>query len=312
MLRRILEAIFGRSFTFLLLTSVPVSTALICVFINGYNESITAYVIYFLSAYCLASYIFSVITAIRRLKISGQRFIDKSSVISKLRSSKLICRYLDNRHFRGEASIYIGIAADTVYTIFRAVTGIIYSSVWFLSLAAYHAVLGLIRLYLAYSYRKTGHIDEGTKKAYEYRRYKKTGIFLFFLNIPMGGMILLMIHTNSGFRYPGYIIYLSAMYTFYTAITAVMNIVRYRKLGSPVLSAAKAVNLVSSAMSLLGLQTAMIAVFSAQGESFRKIMNTLTGTGVFVITVLVAIYMITHSVVMLKKERSEKYDKIGE
>ena len=312
MLKRILQTIFGRSLTFLLLTSTPVSVALICVFVNGYNESITAYVIYFLSAYCLASCVYSGIIAIRRAKISGLRFTYKSRVISKLRSSKLICRYLDSRHFRGEAGIYISLTADTLYTAFRAVTGIIYDSVWFLSLAAYHAVLALIRLYLAFSYRKAAHTAESAKKAYEYRRYIKTGILLLFLNIPMGGMILLMIHTNSGFVYPGYIIYLSAMYTFYTAITAVINIVRYRRLGSPVVSAAKALNLVSSAMSLLGLQTAMIAFFSGESDDFRMIMNTATGAGVLVITVSTAIYMIVRSVPILKNERAGKYDKIGE
>lgn len=248
---------------------------------------------------------------IRQIKVIKARLTYKGRISEKLRSSKLICRYLDSRHFRGEAGIYISLAADTLYTVFRAVTGMIYGSVWFLSLAAYHAVLGLIRVYLAFSYRKEERTATKERKISAYRCYRKTGIMLFFLNIPMGGITLLMIHTNSAFRYPGYIIYLSAMYTFYTAITAGMNIVRYRRLGDPVLSAAKAVNLVSSAMSVLGLQTAMIAVFSEQGEDFRRIMNTATGTGVFVITVSVAIYMIAHSAVKLKNERAGKYDKIG-
>lgn len=49
----------------------------------------------------------------------------------------------------------------------------------------------------------------------------------------VGGMIVLMVRTNSGFTYPGYIIYLSALYTFYTMITVVVNVVKFRKSGSP-------------------------------------------------------------------------------
>lgn len=310
-LRQISVAAFRHSVRYLILTSVPLSAALIYIFANGENKSTAAYIVYLLSAYCLVSWIVSAKNVIRQIKVIKARLTYKGRISEKLRSSKLICRYLDSRHFRGEAGIYISLAADTLYTVFRAVTGMIYGSVWFLSLAAYHAVLGLIRVYLAFSYRKEERTATKERKISAYRCYRKTGIMLFFLNIPMGGITLLMIHTNSAFRYPGYIIYLSAMYTFYTAITAVMNIVRYRRLGDPVLSAAKAVNLVSSAMSVLGLQTAMIAVFSEQGEDFRRIMNTATGTGVFVITVSVAIYMIAHSAVKLKNERAGKYDKIG-
>lgn len=81
---------------------------------------------------------------------------------------------------------------------------------------------------------------------YEYGCYRRIAWFLFLLNIPMGGMILLMVKTNSGFSYPGYIIYLSALYTFYTMGMSINNLVKYRKLGSPILSAAKVLNFVSA------------------------------------------------------------------
>ena len=69
----------------------------------------------------------------------------------------------------------------------------------------------------------------------------------------MGGMILPTVRTNSGFSYPGSIIYLSALYTFYTLAVAVVNLVKFRRLGSPILSAAKVLNLISAMMSILGL-----------------------------------------------------------
>ena len=86
----------------------------------------------------------------------------------------------------------------------------------------------------------------------------------------VGGMIVLMVRTNSGFTYPGYIIYLSALYTFYTMITAVVNVVKFRKLGSPILSAAKILNFISAMMSILGLQTAMISRFSENGDNISQ------------------------------------------
>ena len=69
--------------------------------------------------------------------------------------------------------------------------------------------------------------------------YRNIGYGLFLLNIPMGGMIILMIKTNAGYSYPGYIIYLSALYTFYTVIVAVINLVKFHKTGNLILSANK-------------------------------------------------------------------------
>lgn len=120
----------------------------------------------------------------------------------------------------------------------------------------------------------------------------KTAWMLFLLNIPMGGMIVLMVRTNSGFTYPGYIIYLSALYTFYTMITAVVNVVKFRKLGSPILSAAQILNFISAMMSILGLQTAMISRFSENGDNYRKTMNAITGGFVYCIVIFVAVFML--------------------
>ena len=108
----------------------------------------------------------------------------------------------------------------------------------------------------------------------------------------VGGMIVLMVRKNSGFTYPGYIIYLSALYTFYTMITAVVNVVKFRKLGSLILSAAKILNFISAMMSILGLQTAMISRFSENGDNYRKTMNAITGGFVYCIVIFVAVFML--------------------
>ena len=97
---------------------------------------------------------------------------------------------------------------------------------------------------------------------------------------------------NSGFTYPGYIIYLSALYTFYTMITVVVNVVKFRKSGSPILSAAKILNFISAMMSILGLQTAMISRFSENGDNYRKTMNAITGGFVYCIVIFVAVFML--------------------
>ena len=104
-------------------------------------------------------------------------------------------------------------------------------------------------------------LSEKKRKKEKYRCYRKTALLLFLLNIPIGGMIVLMVRTNSGFTYPGYIIYLSALYTFYTLILSIINLVKFHELGDLILSVAKVLNFISAMMSVLGLQTAMISRF---------------------------------------------------
>lgn len=197
----------------------------------------------------------------------------------------MVKRYLSDLSLQGNINIYQGMIVSFFYTIFKAITGIYYASAWFISIAVYYLCLGIIRAYLIRFYKKKDEV----------KTYRNVGLSLFLLNIPMGGMIILMICTNSGFSYPGYIIYLSALYTFYSFIISIRDIVKFRKVGSPILSSAKVLNFICVMMSVLGLQTAMISKFSNHGEAYRQMMNMLTGGTVYSVVVIIALYMLVHS-----------------
>lgn len=256
-----------------------VFAALIYIFLTGQNNSTPAYVIYGTSAYCLAVLVLPLPRLIRNAKVSVMRRINGMAFGG---------RYVNDLAFRGSVSIYRGMTVNFLYVLFRIVVGIRYTSMWFISMAVYYLVLGVLRLSLILSYHQKVNIDE-------LRCYRRTAWLIFLLNIPMGGMITLMVLTNSGYSYPGYVIYLSAMYTFYTMVTSVVNLVRFRRLGSPILSAAKVLNFIAALMSILGLQTAMIAQFSVESDSFRKTMNAITGGVIWLCVILTAVYMLRRS-----------------
>lgn len=280
----IIKRIFNPANWMLFIISVVSYTALIFIFVHEKTESILAYLIYGMSAYSFTAFCIALPEAIRK---TAQK-IQRSRMMKWLLSSKTADRYRSDLAFRGNISIYQGMAANFLYMIFRAVTGIYYASVWFISIAVYYLMLGAIRAYLVICYKQRDNKDETIC-------YRNTAWSLFLLNIPMGGMIALMIRTNSGFSYPGYVIYLSALYTFCTLIIAVRNVIKFRKVGSPILSAAKVLNFIAAMMSILGLQTAMISQFSTNGEDYRKMMNTITGGFVYGIVLVIAIYMLLRS-----------------
>lgn len=267
--------------------------ALTAVFIRRCPENILVYLIYSLSAYSLTIWLAALLGLTKRAKSAMMG----SKLMRKAAASPIMGRYFKDLAFRGSINIYQGIAVNLFYVAFRIMAAIRYASVWFLSMAVYYLVLGGLRAYLIVYYRRR-------TPELERRCYHTTAWFLFLLNIPMGGMIVLMVRTDSGFSYPGYVIYLSALYTFYTMITSAINLIRFRRLGSPILSAAKVLHFVAAMMSILGLQTAMISRFSENGENYRRMMNAITGGFVYGIVILIAIYMLLHGRYLRKKVES--------
>ena len=260
------------------LVSVPpvVFAALLFVMTSGRNRGIPAYLLYVLSAYCLTIWL---------LPLPGLARSAKAAVVRRVKRTAFGGRYMNDLAFRGSVGLCLGTAANLLYVALRAAVGIRRASVWNVSVAVYYLALGALRLSLILRYRQRDEIDER-------RVYRQTAWRLLLLTVPMGGMIVQMAATSAGYSYPGCVIYLSAMYTFYAAIEAVVNLVRFRRLGSPILSAAKALSFVAALMSVLGLQTAMIAQFSAGNEGFRKTMNAITGGAVWLCVILTAVCML--------------------
>lgn len=200
--------------------------------------------------------------------------------------------------FQGEKGTHRGIIADFAFAAFRGFLGIRYASVYALSAAAYYLMLGLIRVLLAVSWRKRAEKGGG---AFEERRYRLTARLLLVLNIPAGGMLLLLVKDNPASSYPGDTIYAVAAYTFYMLTLSVIHLIKRKKLGSPILSAAAALNFIAALMALSGLQNSLISEFSPGDEAYRVLMNTLTGTGVWFLAVGISVFMMISSSVRKRK-----------
>lgn len=278
----------------------PVPTLLICVPSYGMviyaltGESVNpaiAYVSYGLSAYALIITVTG-ITGVARFVRQG---IDQNPLVRRALSIPLVRRYLGEDVFRAKASLYQGFFINLLYAGINSCSGILYGSAWFATLAVYYILLALMRASLLHCVRRGG--DD---KASEWRRYRLCGIILLFMNVCLAGMVVLVVHENSGFEYPGMLIYVMAMYTFYAAITAVRNVVKSRRYKSPVMSAAKVVSLTAALVSVLSLETAMVTRFGAADDpDFRQMMSASTGAGISAVVLVMAVFMIARSTAQL-------------
>ncbi len=258
-------------------------------------QGIAAYVSYALSAYAMVITSTGVTGVIRALR----NRIGNHPLVKKVLSTPLGERFFRDVAFRTGISLYRGFFINLLYIVIKMASGIYYRSFWFISLASYYILLAIIQFLLL---RHVNKNTIGKDMAAELRRYRLCGIMLLVMNLALAGIVAFMVHQNRGYEYPGLLIYAMAAYAFYAITIAAINLVKYRKHGSPVLSAAKAINLVAAMVSILSLETAMLAQFGAEdGLLFRQMMTGATGGGVCVIVLGMAIFMILHSTKQLKE-----------
>lgn len=285
--------------TRIILLLIPISTVLLALGPSDrFHGTALAYISYLVSSYTLVVSVWGFSKIIRSVK---NGFWD-IPLIQKINTNPLAHLLLRDITFRGTASIYQGFVINTLYAIFRGITAYLYRSVWFAAIAVYYFLLGVIRFVLVLHVRRfKQYQNTDDRMKFEFKGYRTCGFFMLLLNMGMSGMVVLMVRDNLHYEYPGYIIYLSALYTFYTAITATINIFKFRKLKSPILSASKAITFTGAMMSLMALQTAMIAQFGGDDSVFRQTANTITGAFVCIGSVVIAFYIICRGTSCIKK-----------
>lgn len=253
-----------------------------------------AYVSYGLSAYAMVIATTGVIRVVRAFR-SG---IHQQPLVKKLLNHPFGGRYVRDGAFRTEVSLYTSLGINLLYAAMKMVSGILFDSVWFITLAVYYGLLAVMRFLLMVSARKRH--EERNLEA-EWKRYRLCGILLSGMTLALSGMVLLLVRQDGGYDYPGILIYAMALYAFYAVIMAVVHLIRFRKRGSPVLSAAKAINLTAALISMLALETAMLHQFGQENSLlFWQAMTAATGAGVCGLVLAMAVYMIVHGTEHLK------------
>ena len=202
-------------------------------------------------------------------------------------------RYLDDPLFRAEINLYFGTAVNALYILIKFFTGVALRSGWLIAFALYYVVLTVLRASLVNYVRQ--HEMKRDLRA-EYRRYRLVGILLLGLNVVLSGIISRMIAHNEAYDYPGILIYAMAAYTFYAVILSIVALIRFRRYGSPILSAIKVVNLTAAMVALLSLEATMLQRFGGSDDGvFRGIMIGISGLVASLILLSMSITIIVHA-----------------
>lgn len=209
-----------------------------------------------------------------------------------LKSNKYSGRYLSEPLLRAKVSLYGSGGINFVYAVFYLGAGIYYRSLWTGAMAVYYEVLSLMRIGLIRQDRKAQGLNDEERRSFELKSSSRCGKLMFLLHIAMTGLAFQMIWKNKYYDYPGFMIYAQAAYTFFCLGMAIKNIIKYRKMERPILSAAKVVSLSCALMSIFALQTAMLMQFGAEQAEFMQMMNLLTGGVVCFAEFILAVWLV--------------------
>lgn len=280
--KSVILKIFSPCLPLIILFCIISAALLTCVFVNGYEQSVIACVSYAFSAYTLVAVSLKIPETVKKCK-------------EILHSNRYTKRYLTEADHRAKISLYSGLCIHLIYSVFKLVSGIYYSSVWLGAEAVYHTILGVIQLLMVRSENK-----EDQENLNKWQIYRTCGILMLLLNSAISAFVVMTVFQNKSYVYSGIVIYATAAYTFYRLITAFVHIGKFRKRNQPILFASKYLNLSAAFMSLFALQTAMLTQFGDETINSR-VMNALTGCFVIFSVIYIAVSMIIRATKEIKK-----------
>ena len=264
---------------------------LIAVFVKGWDESPIAYAVYVLSFYtlCVLCVYFSMVFP-KKFREIKQRVYDHP----------LGNRYMTDAAFKVRISLITSLGINLAYSALKLGTGIYYRSLWIGAIAVYYILLSVIRFILLYHMERKK--DAGLIG--EYRSYRIAAVLMMCINLTLSGIVINMIFGDKAPAISDVFVITSAAYTFYVLTVAVIDLIKYRKYKSPVMSAAKAIRFAQALVSILSLEASMLVQFG-DDEAFRELMLALTGAGVCIMVVFMSVYMIVRANKEIKKLRSQ-------
>lgn len=277
----------------IMITLIPIATIfLVCSMVYLGTETITAYASYVLATYTLTVWCFRVPALIHLFKAIKNE-------------NKYVKLWLGDLRLRSHIMLYCASLWNTVYAVFQLWLGFYYHTFWYYSLGGYYVCLAVMRFYLARYLRKN---KPGEKINAELKRYRFCGWIFLAMNTALALIVFFMVYWNRTFEHSMITAIAMAAYTFTTFTVAIINLMKYRKYNSPILSASKTISMAAACVSMLTLESTMLTTFHDGSMSLasRRMMLGATGAAVSAFVITKAVVMIVQSTKRIKEMKIQE------
>ncbi len=183
------------------------------------------------------------------------------------------------------------------YTIVLVVMALVYESVWYGTVGVYYIVLTISRggvlLQNTKDEKKFKEDPDGLQLA-KVGTYRYCGFMMLGLALALGLSVAELVIDSSGFRLAGWLIYVFAAVALYRIITAVIHFIRASKGEDLAVRSMRYLNLAVTLMSILCLQTSIVA-WRPPTSMTTALINGITGGVVCLITLALGLYMVIYA-----------------
>lgn len=171
------------------------------------------------------------------------------------------------------------------FTVFNVVLGIVYKSVWNISISVYYVLLAIVRGIVVHSQRKV-NVADNQKKQEQYKRiYFKTHILMIFMDMCLIAPIAYMVIGERSYEYGLIPAIAMAAYTTYRITMGIINLGKSRKQENILIRELRTVNLQDSLVAVLTLQNALIIANGSDMQSMLAL-TAWTSAGIWLMIVI--------------------------
>lgn len=274
----------------MLLLFVVTAIALPLVFLKELSGTPAAYVVYVVAFYAVS------VISVFCIRVLPEQY---RHIRGKIDAYPIAHRYMTDAAFKTHVSLYTSLVINLLYVGVNVLSWFFYRSMWFVVLAGYYVILSIMR-FLLVRYVRVHQL--GKNRLGELQRARLCACILLLLNFVLTGAVMMILYQNKGFVYHGMMIYVMASYTFYITTHAIIDLIKYRKYRSPVMTTSKIIALSAALVSMLALETAMLSQFGGDMEPTSKwLLIALTGAGVSVIVIVLSGWMIVKTAQEIKE-----------
>lgn len=217
-------------------------------------------------------------------------------ILMTVKRSALGARFLEDYTFRTILTTMPAFLINVAYTVYNGVIGIMNRSEWFITMAVYYSLLGIMRYRAVSAGRKISRMEDPQQVERKQLSVIRTdGILLMVLNLALSGVVLLTIAQETAKAYSEIMVISIAAYTFYKITMAVINMIKVRKMQSPILITIRNIGAADALVSMLTLQATMLASFKETSSLDANRMNGITGLAVCILISALGVSMICYA-----------------
>ena len=200
----------------------------------------------------------------------------------------------EDYHFRTVYTTRISAFITFGFTVFNGVIGVLYRSVWNISICIYYVLLAVVRRIIVRSQRKTA--DKNQDKEIIKKTYAVTHIILILIDLALVVPIALMVIGARNYTF-GIIPAISmAAYTTYRMTISIIHYLKSKRNENHFIRVIRTINLQDTLVSVLTLQNALII---ANGDDMASMMRLTMWTSAGIWGVI--LFFTVKSFMMIRK-----------